>query len=111
LKGPNQRLVKFISHHQIVNQRREDATLLNLHEADQYKKQHLAHSVIAAFFSRRIALIMFDRSKPLLIFCEDGNSSEVAAFLILKNKLNTLSVMRGMAYEAESRPTDTQTLN
>ncbi|MEO1878917.1 MAG: hypothetical protein ABGX40_02965 [Methylococcales bacterium] len=65
----------------------------------------------AAFFSLRIALIMFGRSKPLLIFCEDGNSSEVADFLILKNKLNTLRVMRGMAYEAESRPTDTQTLN
>ncbi len=103
--------LQFISHHQIEDKLREGAILLDVREPDQYKKKHLPHSMNVPFFSLRMQLKIFNRSKPLIILCEDGKTSQAAAFLLLRNNLDALIITRGMmAYEAENMVADTQAL-
>jgi len=48
------------------------------------------------FFSLRIQLNTIDKSKPVIVVCENGKTSEAAAFLLLRNTIQALILEGGM---------------
>jgi rhodanese-related sulfurtransferase len=89
--------LQFISHAQIEDKLAEGAILLDIRTPDEYKNHHLPKSVNTPFFSLRMQLKIFDKTKAVLIVCADEKNSAAAAFLLLRNKFNAFIVAGGMA--------------
>lgn len=91
--------IKFIEYHNIADFLIEGTKLFDVRTPDEYKAYHLPGSINAPFFSLRMQLKLkvFDKKIPVIIVCEDGKASEAAAFLLLRNKINTTVLKGGMA--------------
>lgn len=79
--------LKFIKHELIQDEIAKGAVLIDVRPTDEFNKRHLPQSSNIPFFSLRIQLSSFDKSKPVIVVCENGNTSEAAAFLLLRNKI------------------------
>lgn len=88
--------LQFISHTEIPDELAQGATLLDVRTPDKYNKQHLAHSTNAPFFALRVHINALDKKKLAIIICEDGKTSEAAAFLLLRNKISAKIIKGGM---------------
>jgi len=88
--------LKFIKHDAIADELANGATLIDVRAPDDYKKQHLPQSCNMPFFSLRIQLSNIDKSKPVIVVCENGKTSEAAAFLLLRNKIQAQILEGGM---------------
>ncbi len=88
--------LKFISHSQVADQLTKGTVLIDVRSPDEYNKHHLAHSINTPFFSLRMYIKSLNRKKPIIVVCEDGKTSEAAAFLLLRNKISAQIIEGGM---------------
>lgn len=93
--------LKFIPHDQVQEQVAMGSTLLDVRSPDEYHKNHLPGSISAPFFSLRMMLKTIDKKKPVIIVCQNGKTSEAAAFLLLRNKIDAVIVSGGMEQAPE----------
>lgn len=91
--------LKFIPHSEIADKLDNGAILLDVREPDEYKKHHLPNSINAPFFSLRMQLKTFNKKRPILVICANGKTSEAAAFLLLRHKLDAFIIKGGMTQE------------
>jgi CRP-like cAMP-binding protein len=89
--------LKFIEHAQLPEMLEKGATLIDVRTPDDYKSHHLPHSINVPFFSLRVQLKSIDKKNPVIVICEDGKASEAAAFLLMRNKIQTQIAKGGMA--------------
>ncbi len=71
------------------------------------RSSHLDGSINAPFFSLRMQLKTLSHERPVVVVCQDGRTSEAAAFLLLRNKIDAMILRGGMeslAAEPTSRP-------
>lgn len=95
--------LKFIPYTQLAEEISQGAILVDVRAVDEYNKQHLPHSVNVPFFSLRMYLKSIDKKKPVIVVCENGKTSEAAAFLLLRNKIQAKIVKGGIeSVSAES---------
>lgn len=80
--------IKYIEANELTNDLAGGAILLDVRLQDEFNTKHLKNSISAPFFSLRMQLQLkiFDKHKPIVVVCEDGKTSEAAAFLLLRNK-------------------------
>lgn len=88
--------LKFIDHDGMQEAIRQGATLLDVRSQDDYDKQHLNGSINLPFFSLRMQLKTLNPNKPVVVVCQDGKTSEAAAFLLLRNKINAMILRDGI---------------
>jgi len=88
--------LKFIDYTQVPDELAKGTALIDVRSADEYKKQHLAHSVNAPFFSLRMHIKSLSKAKPVIVICKNGKTSEAAAFLLLRNKFSATIVKGGI---------------
>lgn len=88
--------LKYIEHSKIPKKLIEGATLIDVRSPDEYKKNCLPHSINTPFFSLRMHVQSINKDKPVIVVCENGKSSEAAAFLLLRNKIHTEIIKGGM---------------
>jgi rhodanese-related sulfurtransferase len=75
---------------------KQGAVLLDVRSADEYENQHIDGSINAPFFSLRMQLKTLSHEKPVVVVCRDGKTSEAAAFLLLRHKIEALILKGGM---------------
>ncbi len=90
--------LKFINLDEARQQMEKGAVLLDVRSVDEFKKAHLDNSINVPFFSLRMYLKTFNKSQTVIVVCDDGNTSEAAAFLLLRNKIEAFILQGGMSY-------------
>ena len=101
IKEPSLRFVDYAGMQEAVKQ---GAVLLDVRSQDDYENQHLVGSISAPFFSLRMQLKILSHEKPVIVVCQDGKTSEAAAFLLLKNKIEAMILRGGMESLAPAAP-------
>ncbi len=93
IKNPT---LQYVEPKELANEINNDAILLDVRLQDEFNTKHLQHCISAPFFSLRmqLQLKMFNRSRTIITICQDGKTSEAAAFLLLRNKFNA-KVLKG----------------
>ncbi len=76
--------------------------LLDVRAVDEFKKGHLENSVNVPFFSLRMYLKTFNKSQSVIVVCDDGSTSEAAAFLLLRNKIEAFILQGGLDHLAKA---------
>lgn len=89
--------LKFVDYEGMQEAVRKGAFLLDVRSQDDYESHHIEGSINAPFFSLRMQLKTFSSEKPVIVVCQDGKTSEAAAFLLLKNKIEAMILRDGMA--------------
>lgn len=88
--------LKFISYSEIENGVANDTVLLDVRTPDKFKKGHLENSINAPFITLRMQHKTFNKKKKHIVICEDGNTSEAAAFLLLRNNFKAVILEGGL---------------
>jgi rhodanese-related sulfurtransferase len=88
--------LKFIDYDRMQEEVKQGAVLLDVRSADEYENQHIDGSINAPFFSLRMQLKTLSHEKPVVVVCRDGKTSEAAAFLLLRHKIEALILKGGM---------------
>ncbi len=88
--------LKFINFQQLQALKEQNAILLDVRSPDEYNKNHLEHSINVPFFSLRMHFKTLVKNQPVVVVCEDGNTSKAAAFLLLRNKIEAVILQGGM---------------
>jgi CRP-like cAMP-binding protein len=91
IKEPSLKFVDYAGMQEAV---KKGAVLLDVRSQDEYESRHLDGSINAPFFSLRMQLKTFSHEKPVVVVCQDGKSSEAAAFILLKQKIS-VAILRG----------------
>lgn len=87
----------FVTYPEMQEAVRQGALLLDVRSPDEYEHHHLEDSINEPFFSLRMQLKTLNREKPVIVVCGDGKTSEAAVFLLLRNKINAMILLGGMA--------------
>ncbi len=88
--------LKFITLEQTQQKLAQGGILIDLRTTEDFKQQHLPNSINIPFFSLRMHLKTLDRKQPVIVVCEDGKTSQAAAFLLLRNKFDASILEGGM---------------
>ncbi len=88
--------LKFVDYAEMQEAVEKGAVLLDVRSQDAYENQHLEGSINVPFFYLRMQLRTFNHEKPVVVVCQDGKTSEAAAFLLLRNKIETMILRGGM---------------
>jgi len=88
--------LKFITLEQTQQKLAQGGILIDLRTAEDFKQQHLPNSINIPFFSLRMHLKTLDRKQPIIVVCEDGKTSQAAAFFLLRNKFDASILEGGM---------------
>lgn len=88
--------LKFVDHEGMQDAVKKGAVLLDVRSQDDYESHHLDGSINAPFFTLRMQLKMLSHEKPVVVVCQDGKTSEAAAFLLLRNKIEAMILRGGM---------------
>lgn len=88
--------LKFVDYDEMLEAVKHGAILLDVRSQDDYEDQHLDDSINAPFFSLRMQLKTLSHDKPVIVVCRDGRTSEAAAFLLLRHKINAMILKGGM---------------
>ncbi len=91
IKEPSLKFVDYAGMQEAVSR---GAVLLDVRSQDDYEDQHLDGSINLPFFSLRMQLKTLSHEKPVVVVCQDGRTSEAAAFLLLRNKIEA-TILRG----------------
>ena len=89
--------LKFITLEQTQQKLAQGSILIDLRSAEDFKQQHLPNSINIPFFSLRMHLKTLDRKQPVIMVCDDGKTSQAAAFLLLRHKFDASILEGGMA--------------
>lgn len=81
--------IKYVSPKDLDDEVATGAVVLDVRLQDAFELKHLPHSVNTPFFTLRMQLQLgaLDRSKSVIVVCEDGKISHAAAFLLLRHKI------------------------
>ncbi|PCI70282.1 MAG: hypothetical protein COB26_04675 [Piscirickettsiaceae bacterium] len=79
---------------------------LDVRETDLYQANHIEGSHNIPFFSLRMKVSTLKHDQAQLLVCEDGRTSEAAAFLLLKFGFNACILKGGMAAYAKAAQGD-----
>lgn len=93
IKEPSLKFVDYAGMQEAINQ---GAVLLDVRSQDDYEDRHLDGSINLPFFSLRMQLKTLSHEKPVVVVCQDGKTSEAAAFLLLRNKIEAMILKGGM---------------
>ena len=88
--------LKYVDFEQMRKELAEGSILLDVRSTEEYNQHHLDDSVSAPFFTLRMQLKTLNRAKPIIVVCNDGKTSEAAAFLLLRNKFKASILEGGM---------------
>ncbi len=86
--------LKYVSFQQAQNEIAKGALLMDVRSPDEYQSSHLKNSTNIPFFSLRMHLKTLNKKQPVIVACNDGKTSEAAAFLLLRNKISA-SILEG----------------
>lgn len=70
--------------------------VLDVRSTEEFNKSHLEESISTPFYSLRMQLKTFNRAHSVIVVCNDGKTSEAAAFLLLRNKFKAYILKGGM---------------
>ncbi len=93
IKEPSLKFVDYAGMQEAV---KKGAILLDVSSQDEYENRNLDGSINAPFFSLRMQLKTLSHEKPVVVVCQDGKTSEAAAFILLKQKMDTVILRGGM---------------
>ncbi len=88
--------LKYVSHAELLDLLTDGAVLIDVSSPDQFKLHKLPNSINIPFFSLRLQLNTLDKSKPVIVSCENSKTSEAAAFLLLRNNIHALILEGGI---------------
>ncbi|TAN66926.1 MAG: cyclic nucleotide-binding domain-containing protein [Methylobacter sp.] len=88
--------LKFIDYAEMQEAIKQGAVLLDVRSPDDYENHHLDGSINAPFFTLRMQLKSFSHERPVVVVCQDGKTSEAAAFLLLRHKIEAMILKGGM---------------
>ncbi len=88
--------LKYIPQDQIKALQEQGYLLLDVRPPDDYKKHHLPNSTNTPFFFLRMQIKTFDKKQPVIVVCNDGKTSEAAAFLLLRHNIQAAILQGGM---------------
>lgn len=89
--------LKYVKADELDEWMKKGAELIDVRGVDEYKAQHLPNSVNVPFFSLRMHMKSLDRHRPVIVVCQDGRTSESAAFILQRFKFNALVLKGGVA--------------
>lgn len=101
IKDPSLKFVDYAGMQEAVKQ---GAVLLDVSSQDEYENRHLDGSINAPFFSLRMQLKTLSLKFPVVVVCQDGKTSEAAAFILLKQKIDAVILRGGMEGIASAAP-------
>lgn len=93
IKEPSLKYVDYAGMQEAV---KKGAVLLDVRPPDDYESSHLDGSISMPFFSLRMQLKAFSHDKPVVVVCQDGKTSEAAAFILLKDKIDAVILKGGI---------------
>ncbi|MGZ5007959.1 MAG: cyclic nucleotide-binding domain-containing protein, partial [Methylobacter sp.] len=108
IKEPSLKFVDFAEMQEAV---KRGAVLLDVSSQAEYEHNHLDGSVNAPFFSLRMQLKTLSLKLPVVVVCQDGKTSEAAAFLLLRHKIDAMILRGGMESLAAKPNTASETEN
>jgi len=88
--------LKFVDYAGMQDAVKQGVVLLDVRSKDDYDDQHLDGSINLPFFSLRMQLKTLSHERPVVVVCQDGRTSEAAAFLLLRNKIDAIILKGGM---------------
>jgi len=76
---------------------REDAVLLDIRSADDFKKGHItsARNIPLAQLSKELSKLENDKNKPIIVVCQAGMSAQGAAKQLISAGFGQVAVLRG----------------
>lgn len=94
LKLIKEPIIDYLDFPAIKKEMEAGAKLIDIRSPDEFEKYHIEGSQNVPFFSLRMQLHSFDINQRVFLVCDNGNSSEAAAFLLIRHKLDAV-VLRG----------------
>jgi len=88
--------LKYITYDEMMEYVEKGADLIDVRGPDEYKKYHLPHSISVPFFSLRMYLKTLNRQHPIIVVCNNGRTSEAAAFVLMRHKFTALILQGGL---------------
>lgn len=89
-------VLQYVDFDEASGKVQEGAAWLDVRDADIYKDGHIEESNNIPFFSLRMKISALKHDQLQLLVCENGRTSEAAAFLLLKFGFNALILKGGM---------------
>ncbi len=76
---------------------REDAVLLDIRSADDFKKGHItsARNIPLAQLSKELPKLENEKNKPIIVVCQAGMSAQGAAKQLMTAGFSQVAVLRG----------------
>jgi len=91
-----QPVLQYIDYPGLLDEVKKGAQVLDVRAPDEYKDSHLRSSQNVPFFSLRMHIKNLNRKHKIILVCEDGKTSEAAAFLLMRNKYDALILKEGL---------------
>lgn len=88
--------LNFIRFEELQNMPENETAVIDVRPPDLFNKGHLKNSSNTPFFSLRMQLKTLNRKKNTIVVCDDGKTSEAAAFLLIRHKFNALILAGGL---------------
>lgn len=98
-------VIRYFDSKSIKNALKQGGILIDLRSPDDYEKPHFPESKNIPFFSFRMQMHTFDTEFKAILVCEDGNTSEAGAFLLMREGF-TAEVLRGGIKSLSKSSTD-----
>ncbi len=89
--------LKYVSFNDMQGLFAEGSQLIDVREPSEFNKFHLPRSINVPFYSLRMHFKSLNRHQAVIVVCEDGRSSETAAFILLRQRFNALVLIGGIA--------------
>tara|TARA_R110002074_G_scaffold145034_1_gene293276 strand:- start:142941 stop:147149 length:4209 start_codon:yes stop_codon:yes gene_type:complete len=89
-------VLKYVDFEEGKNKVAEGSNWLDVRGTDAFEEDHIEGSVNIPFFSLRMKIAELRHDQLQVLVCENGRTSEAAAFLLLKFGFNALILKEGM---------------
>lgn len=89
--------LKYVSYQDAVDFVAKGAALIDVRGPDEFKVNHIPRSISVPFFSLRMYLKNLNRQNPIIVVCNNGRTSEAAAFILLRHRFNALVLQGGIS--------------
>ena len=89
--------LKYVTYEEAMAYLSEGAVVIDVRGADEYSTSHLPKSISLPFFSLRMQMKILNRQLPTIVVCQNGRTSESAAFILMRYKINALILQGGLA--------------
>ena len=92
-------MVKFIVKEDMPDAVANGAIIMDVRSPSLFEKQNLVGSANIPLLALRTRLAEVPKDKQVIVVCAKGVTSEAAAYLLAKNKINALALKDGMGIE------------